>query len=118
MLKSAILKTAKMLKTSNSKPAATHHTKTRRKGSVHVKYPRAGETVSRPSYSVQVEAPADPVRVELRINDSDWIACREALGLFWYDWAGFEPGNHRLVARVMTKDGDMLESVEREIIVV
>ena len=107
-----------MLKTASRKPATAHHAKTRRKSAVHVKYPRAGETVSRPSYAVQVEASADPVRVELRINDSDWIGCREALGLYWYDWAGFEPGNHRLIARVLTQDGDMLESVEREIIVV
>lgn len=107
-----------MLKTTNRKPAAGHHAKTHHKTAVHVKYPRAGETVKRPSYSVQVETSPEPVRVELRINASDWLPCREALGLWWYDWAGFEPGNHRLVARVMTQDGDVLESVEREILVV
>ena len=107
-----------MIKTPSRKSAVAHHPKTHHKTAVHVKYPRAGEKVSRPSYSVHIEALPDPVRVELRINDSDWIPCREALGLYWYDWAGFEPGNHRLVARVMTQDGDMLESVEREIIVV
>jgi hypothetical protein len=107
-----------MLKTASRKSAVARHPKTHHKTAVHVKYPRAGEKVSCPSYAVQIEALPDPVRVELRINDSDWIPCREALGLYWYDWAGFEPGNHRLVARVMTQDGDMLESVEREIIVV
>jgi len=107
-----------MVKTAIRKPAAAHHPKTPRKSAIHVKYPRAGETVSRPSYAVQVEAPPQPVRVELRVNASDWLPCREALGLWWYDWAGFEPGNHRLVARVMTEDGDLLESIEREILVV
>ncbi len=107
-----------MIKTSSRKPAAAHHPKTHRKTTVHVKYPRAGETINRPSYAVQVEAPSKPVRVELRINASDWLPCREALGLWWYDWTGFEPGNHALVARVTTQDGDVLESVEREILAV
>jgi hypothetical protein len=110
-----------MLKTASRLLKSVNHKKTvapkaGRKGAVHVKFPRAGETVIGPSYSVQIEAAPEPVRVELRINDADWIACREALGLFWYDWSGFEPGAHRLTARVMTKDGDILESVEREIL--
>lgn len=107
-----------MLKTTHRKHADNHHAKTPHKGAVHVKYPRAGETVKRPSYAVQVEAPPEPVRVELRINDADWLPCREALGLWWFDWSGFEPGEHILVARVMTQDGDVLESVEREILVI
>ena len=107
-----------MLKTASRKPAAARHAKTRRKSAVHVKYPRAGETVSRPAYTVQIKASSDPVRVELRINDAAWVPCREALGLWWHDWAGFEPGAHRLLARVVTRDGDALESVEREVLVV
>ena len=112
-----MLKTAsRMLKTVNHKKAAAP--KARRKGVVHVKFPRAGETVARPSYSVQIETAPEPVRVELRINDADWIPCREALGLFWYDWSDFEPGAHRLIARVMTQEGEVLESIEREVLAV
>ena len=108
-----------MLKTASRKPvAAHHHAKTHHKTAVHVKYPRAGEKVSRPTYAVQVETSFEPVRVELRINDDAWAPCREALGLWWYDWSGFEPGEHRLVARVTTQDGDLLESIEREILAV
>jgi hypothetical protein len=104
-----------MLKAPTRKhPAA----KARRKGAVHVKYPRPGETVSRPHYAVQVETPPEPVRVELRVNDEDWNPCREALGLWWFDWTGFEPGAHRLVARAITRDGELIESIEREILVV
>lgn len=115
-----MLKTAgRLLKSAaGRKPEASRHAKPRRKGAVQVKYPRAGETVFRPSYSVQIETSPDPVRVELRINDADWRPCREALGLWWFDWSGFEPGAHRLVARVMTQDGDVLESIEREILAV
>jgi hypothetical protein len=109
-----------MAKTATHKTAVPHHhhIKTHHKAAVHVKYPRAGETVKRPNYSVQVQTETEPARVELRVNDSDWLPCREALGLYWYDWAGFEPGVHRLVARVLTPDGDLLESVEREILVI
>ncbi|MFI5360434.1 MAG: hypothetical protein ACHQ49_00570 [Elusimicrobiota bacterium] len=106
-----------MLKTPSRKPVA-HHAKTHRPSAVRLNYPRPGEKVSRPSYSVQIETPPEPVRVELRINDSDWIPCREAVGLWWYDWAGYEPGGHRLTARVVTQDGEISESIEREIIVV
>jgi hypothetical protein len=114
-----MLKTAsRLLKTVTPKKTPDAHAKARRKGAVQLKFPRAGETVNRPSYSVQIEATPEPVRVELRINDADWHPCREALGLFWYDWSGFEPGAHRLVARITTQDGGILESVEREILAV
>lgn len=117
-----------MAKIMNRKPAVktTHRPaaanrpakKTHKKAAVKVEFPQENEVVARPSYTVRIAAPLELERVEMSVNGAEWVPCREAMGLWWYDWSNFEPGLHRLVARVVDENGEILEEVERQVVVV
>lgn len=72
---------------------------------VAVAYPRENETVTPPGYTLQVRAEGAPVRVDISIDQEDWLGCRESLGLWWYDWTEFDAGEHEIVARAVYADG-------------
>lgn len=73
---------------------------------VRVEYPCQGETIAPPSYTLRISTASRPVdAVEVSIDHGAWLACREGLGLWWYDWSGFPEGEHELTARVRTADG-------------
>lgn len=73
-------------------------------------YPRQGESIDSREYAVRVGAPADARTVEVAIDQGDWLACRPAVGYWWYDWSGFEPGEHEVIARAQTPDGRTLRT--------
>lgn len=102
------------------RPAAAHRPakKTAKSGVVKVEYPREGEVIAPPHYTVRISAPVELQRVEMSVNGSEWIPCRESVGLWWFDWSGFEPGVHRLSARVVDGDGETVELIERQVVVV
>lgn len=92
--------------------------KARKAPATKVEFPQEYETIAPPHYTVRIAAPQEASRVEMSLNGEEWTPCREALGLWWFDWTGFEPGPHLLVARVVDQDGTVLEQVERRVIVV
>lgn len=73
--------------------------------SVRVKCPVEGEVVAMPSYSFHLTAESGSVGVEVSIDQGPWLACRESLGLWWYDWNGFDKGEHEIVARARIPGG-------------
>lgn len=112
-----------MTKIMTRKPAIKTHRrpavkKAHRPTPVKVEFPQENEAVARPHYTVRVAAPVEQTRVEMSVNGAEWLPCREAVGLWWYDWAGFEPGLHLLTARVIDQNGEVLGEVERRVVVV
>ena len=80
---------------------------------VEVTCPHEDETISPQSYTIQV-ATADPAAgVDVSIDQGDWRPCREALGLWWFDWAGYDPGEHEVTARLRAQDGRKTSSEPR-----
>lgn len=85
-----------------------------------VDYPREGENISSHHYTFRIGIPVEAERVEISINGSPWQPCRPAVGYWWYDWSGYEPGSHQAAIRALTPDGreEVSEarsfSVERE----
>ena len=77
-------------------------------------FPREGELLTSDSYTVRIYAET-PLAVELSLDGSPWQACRESLGFWWYDWAGFLPGRHELKVRRLGEDGRWLESSVRAV---
>ena len=67
--------------------------------SVRVEYPRNGELVARPRYTFQIGTNEKARTVEVSVDEGGWKACRESMGLWWHDWAGYAKGDHVLVAR-------------------
>ncbi len=64
-----------------------------------VECPREGEIVSPPSYTFRIAATPGADHVVVSIDQGVWKPCREALGVWRYDWSGYGKGRHDLVAR-------------------
>jgi hypothetical protein len=80
---------------------------------VRVAYPAKNETVSHPSYTLQVSAGEPAASVEVLIDEGSWQPCREALGLWWYDWSGYHASQHKVTARLCRADGTSELSEQR-----
>lgn len=80
---------------------------------VAVEFPCEGETVARPFYTIKIAAEASADGVQVSIDKGEWLPCREALGSWWFDWSGFEHGQHELSARTNIGDGLMVSSAPR-----
>ena len=80
---------------------------------VRVEYPGEGEVIARKSYTFHIAASPGTVGVEISIDGGGWISCREALGLWWYDWSAFGKGDHELTARAHGGDGTSADSAPR-----
>lgn len=72
-----------------------------------VAYPFEGEVIASRDYTLQVSGAGDAFQVDVSIDQGDWRACREALGLWWYDWSGFDAGPHEVIARIRNGTGDV-----------
>jgi hypothetical protein len=70
-----------------------------------IEYPKKDEVIGHPSYSFQIGAIPAAMRVDVAIDQGDWKPCRESLGLWWYDWSGYDSGEHEIVARVHKEHG-------------
>ena len=70
-----------------------------------VEYPRQNEKITSSSYTVRVFAPQGAKRVGISIDQGPWKSCREAVGYWWYDWAGYENGEHQIIVSMETAGG-------------
>jgi hypothetical protein len=84
---------------------------------VRVEYPSEGAVIARPSYAFHIAATPGAAGVEVSIDEGDWMPCREAVGLWWYDWSGFENGEHELTARAHMGGGISTRSAPRRFLV-
>ncbi len=81
---------------------------------VRVDYPQDAEVVLFPYYTYRISvATPETAKVEVSINGGDWLACRESLGLWWFDWQGYKPGAHVVTARAEKKNGKFAISAPR-----
>lgn len=71
---------------------------------VSVDYPRPGERVVFPAYTIRLSVRSGG-EAEVSIDDEAWLPCREAVGFWWHDWSGYGGGPHKLCARVTLPDG-------------
>jgi hypothetical protein len=72
---------------------------------VTVDFPQEKEVVTSPEYTLRLGASLDAAQVEVSIDGSDWKACRESVGFWWFDWSGYSKIAHKISGRVTTKDG-------------
>jgi hypothetical protein len=75
---------------------------------VRVDYPQEGEVLSREGYTFRIGTASGARSVEVSLDQGNWRPCREALGMWWHDWADLTPGEHVLIAR--TRIGEDLSA--------
>ncbi|MCR4294524.1 MAG: hypothetical protein NUW21_03245 [Elusimicrobia bacterium] len=80
---------------------------------VGVQCPAEGEEIAGATYSFNIKAAPGTLGVDISIDQGEWLPCREALGLWWYDWTGFAKGGHRIEARAFIGEGIMAGSPPR-----
>ena len=80
---------------------------------VRVDYPTEGETIASETYAFRVSASATE-RVEISIDNGEWLPCRPSVGYWWYDWSHFNAGPHSLQARIPPAGTRELKSKPRQ----
>jgi len=85
---------------------------------VTVDYPQQNEKINSPRYTIRVGTQGGAKNAEVSINQGPWMACRQAVGFWWYDWSGYKEGEQEVTARAKTQDGKTLVSATREFFVV
>lgn len=98
-------------------PAATTRRKHKKTAMLAVEYPRQGETIASTDYTVRVFAPDSAKKVGISIDQGPWTSCRYAVGYWWFDWSGFENGEHQIVVSMENGQGDRVISEPHEFFV-
>lgn len=91
--------------------------KTLTRTQLSVDYPQQGERVTSPQYTLRLSAPQNAKSVQVAIDDGPWQYCRQSNGYWWYDWSGYQDGEHEIVARVETSEGARVSSEPHEFFV-
>lgn len=113
---SATASTTRRTKKAASNPIEEIQEIVHAKPAVSVDFPQAGEGVLPGHYAIRITAP-EAARVEISIDNSPWQPCREDSGHWWYDWTGFEPGNHQARVQALGGNGAILAVATRQITV-
>lgn len=82
-----------------------------------VDFPAQNEAIVSAQYTFRLSAPEKAESVDVSINQGPWLACRKAEGFWWYDWSGFDNGEHEVIARTPGKNGRFLMSTPIEFFV-
>lgn len=94
-----------------------NHTAKAAKLRLSVDFPRQNEVISSREYSLRMAAPEGVKSVEISLDQSEWKPCRPAVGYWWYDWAGYDSGEHEVVTRIETQEGRQVISEPHEFFV-
>ena len=78
-------------------------------------YPKQGERIESPFYTLRVTAPQGVRIVEVSIDDGEWQPCREAVGYYWFDWSGYRDGEHEVIARIATPAGRIVAAEPHQV---
>jgi hypothetical protein len=78
------------------------------KTAIVVDFPVEGQLVLSQDYTFRLTS-AEEGAVELSLDGGPWLACRESVGFWWFDWKP-TPGDHEAVARVKRSTGRFAKS--------
>lgn len=81
--------------------------------SVIIDYPLEREIISSAVYTFRLSA-LTPASVEISFDGQEWRPCRESVGFWWYDWAGYQGGTYTVQARMVGQDGRITSSKLRQ----
>lgn len=70
-----------------------------------VEFPLQDETIVSPQYTFRIGVPANAAVVDVSIDQGPWLRCRSVAGYWWYDWSGYEDGEHEIIARARGESG-------------
>ena len=74
---------------------------------VVVGYPKENEIINNPSYTIKIGVTGEG-NVEISIDGGDWESCRQSEGFWWYDWANYPPGTHKVIVGLRDNKGKII----------
>lgn len=88
------------------------------KKKISIDYPKRHEKITSGNYTFRLSAAVGASeRVLVSVDDGPFQPCRSASGYWWFDWAGYRSHHHRLVAKIVSSDGDVVSEAVRRFLV-
>ena len=84
---------------------------------VIIDYPEEDEVITSHHYTFRISTIISAVGVDVSIDGSNWMPCRESSGHWWFDWNKYKTNPYALHARFHAKDGSKQVSSLRRFIV-
>jgi len=109
------MKITKILNPGNKTASSTGQNQSRAiKNSIALDYPLENETITSRDYSFRMTAEGDIKSVMAFIDSgNNGQTCREAVGHWWYDWSGYQDGDHNVRIEARTGSGKKLVTETR-----
>lgn len=82
-----------------------------------LEYPQAGEVIGSSNYSFRIRTLPLASSVEVRVGQGDWQPARFAAGHWWFDWMGYQGGEHDVAVRVIDAEGRPFAEEQRRLTV-
>ena len=80
-----------------------------------IEFPQENETIFSRAYTMRIAVPVAVKALDISIDQGPWLACREDVGFWWYDWTGYAVGKHEIIARIRAHNGRWLMSEPHEV---
>jgi len=88
------------------------------KKKIAIDYPRQHERITSESYTFRLTAAVrEGERVLVSVDDAPFLPCRYADGCWWFDWAGYRSHHHRLIAKIVAPNDDVVSEAVRRFLV-
>jgi hypothetical protein len=88
------------------------------KKKIAIDYPKQHERIVSENYTFRFTASvAEEERVVVSVDDGPFSPCRFSDGYWWYDWAGYRSHHHRLIAKIVSLNGDVVSEAVRRFLV-
>ena len=75
---------------------------------VVVDHPKENETIGHPYYTIRIGTSGNG-NVQVSIDGGDWNHCRHSEGFWWFDWANYPLGSHKIIARICDYNGKLIK---------
>ncbi len=88
------------------------------KKKISIDFPKQHERITSSSYTFRVSAAVgEDEKVAVSVDDLPFAPCRFAAGYWWFDWSGYRSHHHRLLAKIVSADGDVVSEAARRFLV-
>lgn len=85
---------------------------------ISIDFPAQHERITGARYTFRVSAELGPdERVLVSVDDDPFQSCRFASGHWWFDWENYRSRHHRLVAKIIAPDGEIVSETARRFVV-
>lgn len=70
-------------------------------------HPKENEIITHPHYTIKIGINGRG-HAEVSIDGGPWRRCRHSEGFWWFDWANYPLGNHKITARLCDDKGTVI----------